>query len=113
MSIVKTTKAQNKYLRVLSATAHERELSQALGELSAKFQEWQMGDLSPWDLNQEIHEFHDGKQRELYKFYVMNHNPLFCVASALANGIIDIDEVPENCRTILQSKIEVIKSSEE
>jgi hypothetical protein len=110
---VKTTKAQNKHLRALSATAHERELSQALGELSAKFQEWQKGDLSPWDLNQEIHEFHDGKQRELYKFYVMQHNPLFCVASALTNGIIDIDEVPENCREILKPKVEIVKNDKD
>jgi len=112
VSIVKTTKAQKKHLRILSATAHERELSQALGELFAKFQEWQKGDLSPWDLNQEIHEFHDGKSRNLYKFYVMNHEPLFRVASALANGVIDIDEIPENCRAILKPKMEIVKNEE-
>ena len=60
-----------------------------------------------------LHEFHDGKQRELYKFYVMQHNPLFCVASALTNGIIDIDEVPENCREILKPKVEIVKNDKD
>jgi hypothetical protein len=112
MSVVKISKTQRKNLRALSATAHERELSQALSELFAKFQDWQAGDVSPWDLNQEIHEFHDGKSRELYKFYVMNHNPLFCIASALAKEVIDIDEVPENCRAILSPKMETVKNEE-
>ena len=109
---MKITKSQSKHLRTLSETAHERELSQALGELHVRFQEWQEGNVSTWDLNQEIHEFHDGRSRNLYKFYVMNHDPLFRVATALANEIIDIDEVPENCRAILKPKIEIIKSEE-
>ena len=109
---MKITKSQSKHLRTLSETAHERELSQALGELHVRFQEWQEGNVSTWDLNQEIHEFHDGRSRDLYKFYVINNDPFFSVANALANEIIDIDEVPENCRAILKPKIEITKNEE-
>jgi len=110
VTIVELTKAQRKHLRTLSGKAHDRELSQALDDLFNRFQEWQKGNVSAWDLNQEIHEFHDGRSRDLYKLYVMNYDPIFCVAYAVAKEIIGIDEVEENCRAILQPKIEFIKS---
>jgi hypothetical protein len=112
VGVVKITNSQRKHLWTLSETAYERELSQAIGELHVRFQEWQEGNVSTWDLNQEIHEFHDGRSRDLYKFYVMAHDPLFRVVSALANNIIDIDEVPENCQTILKHKMEIIKNED-
>ena len=104
------TKAQRKHLRTLSEKAYDRELSQALDDLSDRFKVWQKGNLSSWDLNQEIHEFHNGRSRDLYKFYVMNYDPIFCVAYALAKEIVDIEDVEKNCRAILQPKIEFIKS---
>lgn len=106
------TKAQRKHLRSLSGKAYERELSQALDDLFSRFQLWKKGDLPPWDLNQEIHEFHDGRSRDLYRLYIMNYDPIFCVAYALAKEIIGIDEVHENCRAMLQPEVEIIKIEE-
>jgi hypothetical protein len=106
---VELTKTQRKHLRELSGKAHERELSEALNALLDRFQEWKNGNVSPWDLNQTIHEFHDGRSRDLYKLYIMNYDPIYRAAYALAKEIIGIDEVEESCRAILQPKIDFIK----
>ncbi len=53
-------------LRALSAEAWAEELSEALLELYEDFGKWAEDSLSPFDLNDKIHEFHNGKSRELY-----------------------------------------------
>ncbi len=104
------TKSQRKHIRSLAQRAYEKELSQALNSLHERFQKWHANEISPWDLSEDIHKFHDGTARELYKFYEMTHNFEFSVAHAVAKDILDFEEIEENCRALLQPKIDYLRS---
>ena len=97
-------KKRKRYFREMAALAHERELSGALEDLYFRFGLWKNGKTDCFDLNQEIHEFHNGKSRELYKFYTMG-DPMTAVAYAIANGIFNEAEINqkyiENIREII------------
>lgn len=61
------------------------------------FRVWRANDVSVWDLNDKINEYHDEIARTLYSSYTIN-NPIFSVAFGIANGVLTIDEVEESCR---------------
>ena len=63
------TKKQKAELRRLAGLAHERELSEALTNLESEFGRWRIGEISVFELNDRIHEFHHGLSRDLYKLY--------------------------------------------
>ena len=67
----KLSKKQRRRLRQLAAKCHERELDNAMTELYEEFQKWGGDRISVFELNDKVHEFHDGVSRELYKRYVM------------------------------------------
>lgn len=48
-----------------------------------------------FELNDKVHQFHNGIARELYKRYVMM-DPKFSVAHALNHGILGVEEVRED-----------------
>lgn len=96
----------------LARLAYQRELDAALGELYTKFKEWKAETLTCHDLNDLIHEFHDGESRRLWKFYNYT-KPDGQVASAVARGIIREDEVPPGILKSLQSKIEAFRPDDE
>jgi hypothetical protein len=85
-------KKKNKYFRDMAALAHERELKVALGELHSCFKLWKKGEVSAFDLNRDIHVFHDGKSRDIYKLYTMGE-PQMSVAYAIASGILTKAEI--------------------
>lgn len=78
----------------LAAEAHEQELEEALTELYDKFCTWGGKGMSAFDLNDKIHEFHDGISRELYKTYVMSL-PEIAVAVGLSRRAINPSSVDE------------------
>ena len=55
--------------------------------------EWRAGRLSPFELSEAIHAFHNGRARQLYVFYVEGR-PATSVAHALATGTLREAEVP-------------------
>jgi len=63
-------------LRKLVKRAHERALSLALTSLEGRFVAWHEGQIDAFELNEEIHRFHHGVSRELYKLYVMSPTEL-------------------------------------
>lgn len=75
-------------LRQLCTQAYEAELARALNDLDTRFIEWKRGAITPFDLNDAIHEFHQNASRELYNKY---SNPLLgpTIASAIADGLLD------------------------
>ena len=103
------SKSQKKHLRALAQRAYEAELSLALNALHGKFQKWQAKEISPWDLTEDIHKFHDGTARDLYKFYEMSSNVELSVAHAVATGILAFEEIEENCQPLLQSTIDYLR----
>ena len=96
------TKSEWTRLRTLAGLAYERELEEALGEVMAGVDGVRAGSLNVFDLNERIHEFHNGAARELWKFYNHLEAPLI-VASALDRGYLKPAEVPTALREKLPS----------
>lgn len=94
-------KSEMKKLRELSMIAYELEMSRELQKLESHFKVWHEGEISVINLNEKIHEYHSGVQKELYKTYIMNNNFPLIVGSALARGILTGD----NFSTELHEKI--------
>jgi hypothetical protein len=81
-------------VREWAAIAHDRELEQALLALRTHFDRWQRGEIAAADLNDLIHQFHQGASREIWKRYATNHlEP--AIGFAVATGILRREELPE------------------
>jgi hypothetical protein len=89
----------------LTRKAHDRELRVYLDELEMRFKEWREGIISPSDLSNFIHEFHDISARHVYKTYTtLKQEEL--VARALGIGLLREEEVPSEIRERLSAAID-------
>jgi len=100
------TKSQKKHLRQLAGQSYEKEMTLVLESLYEEFKKWEESEITAWDLNDKIHQYHDGTARELYKLYEGLSDPRVALAQAVAKGIIKIEDVPENCRPLLTALID-------
>lgn len=99
------TKRERGKLRKLSMRAYERELARELSHLEAQFTEWREGAVDSFQLNDIIHKFHDGVNRDLYKQYTIVE-PYLMVAYALVEGILGEEEIEPEILTKLGRAIE-------
>ena len=99
------TKKQRKHIREMSGVSYERELATALDKLLTAFQKWKQGEISLFDLNEEIHQYHNGTARDLYKQYVMG-DPDMAVLFALVKGILKIEELDKDCQTFYKKRLD-------
>ncbi|MGM0603882.1 MAG: hypothetical protein ACQESS_11275 [Bacillota bacterium] len=106
------SKNTKKEIRRLSGIAHERELEKALADLNLKFKQWENKELDPFELDDEIHKFHNKTSREIFKKYNSYNMEDHFVAKAIVNGIIDKDEVDPEAYQELELLIERIKDSD-
>jgi hypothetical protein len=60
------SKAERRAIRELAGLAYERELAGELTKLRASFDAWVAGERTPFELEQVIHQFHDGVSRQLF-----------------------------------------------
>ncbi len=81
------TKAERRQLRELAGLAGDRELGAELARLEASFAEWRAGRISPYELSDRIHKFHQGPARDLYVLYTRVH-PDTLVARAVAYDLL-------------------------
>lgn len=99
-------KSIRRNIRDLAAVAHDRELGTELRRLDELFSQWRNGQLSPHELNDAIHRFHDGPSRHLWKNYT-DSDPSLAVASAVVRGVLQEEEIPapaaEELRTMVAS----------
>jgi hypothetical protein len=102
---VSPSSEMKRVLRELSERAYREELSRELGVLYALFQAWQAGDRSPFEVNAAIHTFHQGPNRELFRFYTKAPRESV-VARAVAEGLLPEASLPEALRTQLAPAIE-------
>jgi hypothetical protein len=107
------TKSQKKHLRQLAGQCYEKEMSLALETLYEDFQKWKKLEITAWDLKENIHKYHNGTARDLWKLYEQMNDPGFAVSLALAKGIIKIEDVHENCRALMERKIDAYQLKEE
>jgi hypothetical protein len=84
-----------KKLYELRCEAHERELARELMQLAAKFDEWEAGHIGAGELDNLIHQHHNGPSRKLFKFY-NGGDDRFAVAHAVVEGVLKEDEIPED-----------------
>lgn len=80
-------------VREWAGIAHDRDLRQALGDLRLHFDRWGRGEITAFELNDLVHQFHQHTSREIWKRYATTHlEP--AVASAVAAGVLRRDELP-------------------
>jgi len=110
------TKKQRRELRELQGLAWERELSAALEGLQSDFRSWRNGDISPFELNDRIHRFHNGRSCELFNTYTGSLD-MFFLEFVVARGVIEESEVSEDLldvyRPLIDSRRERLQVSEE
>ena len=98
------TKKQKKHIREMAGVAYERAMVAALDSLRASFQKWKQGDMTPFELDEEIHCYHNRTARDLYKLY-RTGDPDMAVLLALAKGILKIKELNEDCHFFYQERM--------
>ena len=101
-------KKQQKHIRDMAAVAYEREITAALDSLFAVFQDWKQGRITPFALDEKLHQYHDGIARELYKRY-SGGKPDMAVLLALANGVLKVEELNEDCRALYRERLDSIR----
>jgi hypothetical protein len=106
------SKKTKKEIRRLAGLAHERELKKALSDLNVKFKQWEKQELDPFELDDEIHHFHNKISREIFKKYNSYNMEDHFVAVAIVDGIIDKSEVAPKAYQELELLIERIKDSD-
>lgn len=104
----KLTKKQKKHIREMAGVAYEREMTAALNALFATFQDWKQGRITPFALDEKVHQYHNEAARDLYKQYATG-NPDMAVLLALANGVLKIEDLDEDCRAFYQERLDRIR----
>jgi len=100
MSNTELSKQTRKKLRELNQLAYARELNYHLEQLGEKFDEWRNNGIDCWDLNDLIHQFHDGASRDLYKVYHYTKNEAYLVSRAVQLGFLEKAELPDGFSVI-------------
>jgi hypothetical protein len=85
-------KHMKRALRQLADRAYEIELGRELTELEGEFARWHRGEVSPFEVAEVIHRFHQGPARDLYVSYTSRH-PKAAIAHAIQNGILDRTQI--------------------
>ena len=102
------TKAQKREIRRLAGLAYERELFAAAAALEEDFKRWRRGELDVFALNEQIHKYHNGVSRELYKLYAMG-DPGLSVAIAARRGVLQEKEVMPDIADCIGCLAEIFK----
>lgn len=103
------SKSVKREIRSLISKVYERELNLELKSLDQYFEQWRKGDLSPFDLSNEIHEFHQNTARKLYSKYQSRVLFPIYVAQGVVRGLLKEDEISNQTLDALRPKIEMIK----
>jgi len=108
----KYTKSIRKELQALNGLAHERYLDQALTELQEQFSNWQSKEINAFDLNEAIHQFHNGRSRELYNYFGGSRDMnAIRVARAVIEGILTESDISRETLAALNNQLEFIRNN--
>jgi len=92
-------------LRELAGEAHDLELGAHLDELFAHFQAWKRGEVSAGELNDRVHDYHQGPNRDVFRHHSAL-KPDEIVARAIALGTLEEEGIEERILEILSPLIE-------
>jgi hypothetical protein len=101
MQELSISKKIRRQLRELLSTAYARELNNYLHELALNFDQWRDNKITCWELSDLIHQFHNGISRELYNVYSHNGHDIVLISRAVAQKLIQLDEVPSEVREVV------------
>jgi len=101
----KLSKKLRAEIRVLQGLAWRRDLETALTGLEEQFELWRKQSIDAFELSDLIHKFHNGKNRDLWKFY-SDHQNSFSVPSAIAREVILVSEVSKELLEIIDRDIQ-------
>ena len=93
------TKADRKHIREMAKLAWERKLRDEIVGIGDAIQKMQSGEISPNEVNDIIHQFHEGPSRELFKLF-SDSLPWYAVCRAHYDGVIADDEISHTSKTI-------------
>ena len=86
------TKAERKQIRRLAGIAWERELRDELRKIATAIHEMENDTLTPFDVNDSIHRFHNGASRDLYRQY-SDSLPWLGVCRAYIDRVLSDDDL--------------------
>ncbi len=104
------TKKARYQIRQLASLLYERELNEELSKLDAHFDAWRKGVISPFELTEQIHHFHQKPARELYNRFEYNDMLHLVVAQGIVAGTIKPDEVPPEAREAMATALALFQS---
>jgi hypothetical protein len=107
-----TPKALKKELRDHVERAWEAEMRASLGALAVSFDEWRAGNLSSADLNDAIHQYHNGPAREIWKRFSAK-DPKVPLAHAVAVGLVEEATLSPEVRAHIASLVEFFREQEQ
>ena len=106
-----TSKRIKRLVREYAAIAHDRELGKALRDLDVQFGRWRNGEIGAVELNDVIHQFHDGASREVWRKYATNRlEP--ALGFAVAAAILHKEELPAELLQHLAGAIEFYEAEQ-
>lgn len=108
----KYTRKEKSQLRQLAGEAWESELTGELEKLFESFCTWSDKGISAFDLSDQIHEFHNGVSRELYRRYTAL-SPESAVAMAVVLGILGEETIDPSLLEKLRPHIEAHRDWEQ
>lgn len=106
------TKNVKRQIRELAGLLYERELNAELAKLDEQFAAWRGGGLSPFDLAEKIHHFHQHPARELYVRYAYNGFEDVLVAQGIASGMLKEEEVTPEVAEALAGQVAFLRSNQ-
>jgi hypothetical protein len=83
-----------------------------LTQLAAKFDDWRAGRISAGELNDQIHQHHNGPSRELFTFY-NNAEPRWSVARGVSTGVLAENEIPEDVWPYIEAMVQFSRDQED
>lgn len=92
----------------MAGVAYEREMAAALDVLLATFQKWKRGEINPFDVDKEIHQYHNNTARDLWKQYAAGDVDM-AVLLALSKGTVKLEELSEDCRSFFLERLDRLK----
>lgn len=91
-------------LRELAGAVHEEELRRALAPVADAFGRMRRGEISPVEVSEIIHEFHQGPARWIWASHA-SLDPAVLVARGVADGTLPRERVPAEILAALEPKI--------
>jgi hypothetical protein len=103
------SKVEKQRLRKLAGLAYERELKNSLSVLAAIFEWWNLGKVTSFQMEEEIHKYDRDESRKLWSLYNTPRTD-FLVARAVAIGLLTEDEVGTTILNLIAQYIDLYKN---